>query len=145
MKSSIKKEPFSHDDLSKNREKIKEDVLFFYSELIPDILEVLYVTAQIEKKIPHIEPLFQSPFHYRFIENHGLNLFLDGFLFSLYSKANMLNDYLREEISQGVKARLDAMTEDAGSIFDEVTVECFTLTAYKIFEFGTDAGKKYSL
>ncbi|MGD6969119.1 hypothetical protein ACQCVP_22110 [Rossellomorea vietnamensis] len=143
MKSSTKNQPLS-DHLSKNREKLKEDVLLFYSESIPDILEALYDTAYFEKEIRRLEPLFESPFHYRFIEFHGMNLFFEGFLFSLYSKANLLDDYLREDLSEGVKTRLDAMTEDAGRLFNEAEVECFTLTAYKIFEFGTIAGKDYS-
>ncbi|WP_113930650.1 hypothetical protein [Bacillus sp. P14.5] len=105
---------------------------------------MLYETAYFEKEIRRLEPLFESPFHYRFIEFYGMNLFFDGFLFSLYSKANILDDYLREDLSEGVKARLDAMTEDAGKLFNEEEVECFTLTAYKIFEFGTIAGKDYS-
>ncbi|RIW31855.1 hypothetical protein D3H55_14630 [Bacillus salacetis] len=145
MNSSIKNYTSIHDDFSKDREKIKEDILFFYSEQIPDILEALFTIAHFEKKITVLEPLFESPFHYRFIENYGLNLFIDGFIFSLYSKANMLNEFLKEDISSEVKKRLDTMTADASIRFEEDAVECFTLTAYKVFEFGVEAGKGYTM
>ncbi|WP_409252184.1 hypothetical protein V1502_19130 [Bacillus sp. SCS-153A] len=145
MNSSVKKHNLLNDDFSQNREKIKEDILFFYSERIPDILEVLYELAHFEKQIKNLEPLFESPFHYRFIEDYGLNLFLDGFLFSLYSKTNTLDIYLKEDISKEVKERLDSMSFDASHQFEESAVECFTLTAYKIFEFGVNAGKDYPI
>jgi hypothetical protein len=145
LNSSIKKHTLSNDDFFQNREKLKEDILSFYSEQIPDILEVLYETARFEKGIWNLEPLFESPFHYRFIEDYGLNLFIDGFLFSLYSKANMLNEFLKEDISSEVKGRLDGMTADATRKFEQNAVQCFTLTAYKIFEFGVEAGKEYTL
>lgn len=144
MNSSIKKHSLLNDDFSQNREKLKEDILFFYSDRIPDILEVLYEVARFEKQIQDLQPLFDSPFHYRFIENHGLNLFVDGFLFSLYSKCNMLDEYLREDISKEVKERLDALTHQASRRFEKSAAECFTLTAYKIFEFGVLAGKDYA-
>jgi hypothetical protein len=145
LNSSITNYTSIHDDFSENRERIKEDILFIYSEQIPDILEALYEVAHFEKKIQHLEPLFESPFHYRFIENYGLNLFIDGFLFSLYSKTNRLNEFLRENISSEVKERLDAMTDDASRRFEEDAVDCFTLTAYKIFEFGVESGKNYKM
>ncbi|WP_421381963.1 hypothetical protein ACOJQI_21510 [Bacillus salacetis] len=145
MTSSITKHPLTDDDFFQNREKLKEDILTFYSERIPDILKVLYETARFEMRIRNLEPLFDSPFHYRFIEDYGLNLFVDGFLFSLYSKANLLNEFLREDISSEVKERLDRMAADAARKFEENTVHCFTLTAYKIFEFGVEAGKEYTL
>jgi hypothetical protein len=62
LKSSLKKFTLHNDDFSQNREKLKEDILFFYSKKIPVILEVLYETARFEKGIWDLEPLFESPF-----------------------------------------------------------------------------------
>ncbi|WP_456273159.1 hypothetical protein [Bacillus sp. AK031] len=145
MKSTTKKQTLLNEELMEKRDRIKEDICMFYMERIPDTLEILYEEAHFEKKLQNLEPLFESPFHYKFIEHYGLNLFVDGFMFSLYKQANLLNDFMKENISLEVKERLDAMAQDARRDFNEQEVECFTLTAYKIFEFGIEAGKGYTL
>jgi hypothetical protein len=145
MKPTTQKQSLKNEEITEKRDRIKEDICIFYMERIPDILEALYEEAYFEKGLKNLEPLFESSFHYKFIELYGLNLFVDGFMFSLYAQANLLSDFLKKDISIEVKERLDAMTEDACRYFGEPEVECFILTAYKIFEFGIEAGKGYTL
>jgi hypothetical protein len=145
LKSTTNKQSLSKEELKEKRDRIKEDICILYMERIPDILEVLYEQAYFDKKLQNLKPLFESSFHYKFIELYGLNQFVDGFMFSLYTQANLLNDFLKKDFSKEVKERLDEMTVDAGRYFNEPEVECFTLTAFKIFEFGIQTGKGYTL
>jgi hypothetical protein len=128
-------------DLQEKLKILKTEIAAYYSETIPLIFDTLLEVAEGEMELMNTDSILESSFLQRFMDVHNLYLFADGFTFSMQQEAGMMTKPLKNAFSKRVKERLNELKNEALQFLNIEETECFTLTAYKTFEYGMETGK----
>jgi hypothetical protein len=131
-----------------NREKnrkltndLQQYILQSYENITHQLFKSIHDVAKDHLQLHNINYLFKGPFFMKMMENYGLQLFTKGFSYGVQQAANMLDSAYKEEIALLVEDLLDDIASESQEYFSQVETKCFTVTGYKAFELGVEAGR----
>jgi hypothetical protein len=131
-----------------NREKnrkltndLQQYILQSYENITHHLFESIHDIAKNDLQLTTIHYLFKGPFFMKMMENYGLQLFTKGFSYGIQQAANMLDSTYKEEIALLVESLLADISSESQKYFSQAETKCFTVTGYKAFELGVEAGR----